>query len=418
MMPAGRSLNHAGLAQDQAGARSAMKHGLKLRASAAVKFQHEQDTSETRMRTFHKLTREQILPGKALPWDVFDSGGTLLLRRGNVVNDAAQADELGERGIYADEAEYLASLEGREPPYDPFHIVASVSANLGYLLTHLPDDGSLQGAIESEAERLSWVAEHSPDAMLAMLQLAEPDPYPALHAVYTAILADMLAQSLGWDDDRRISTLCAAMTMNAGMHTLQHQLFKQRDPLSPEQQVLVENHPAKSSQSLIECGVQDDEWLRAVLEHHERPDGCGYPRKSRDLSEISRLIHVCDVYTAMLSPRLYRAQVSGSDAVRQILSLYTEASGNPFGPVLARQVGMYPPGTLVKLANGELAVVHKRSNHPFKPSVASLIDAKGMRNSRVPIRLTSEAEFAIAAVIPPGKAMIKVPLTKLWQHLG
>lgn len=370
------------------------------------------------MRTFHKLTREQILPGKALPWDVFDASGILLLRRGNVVTEVAQADELGERGIYVDEVEYLASLEGREPPYDPFHIVASVSANLGYLLTQQPRDGSLQGGIESEAERLSWVAEHSPDAMLAMVQLAEPDPYPALHAVYTAILADMLAQSLGWDDDRRISTLCAAMTMNTGMHSAQHQLFKQRDPLSPEQQALVDEHPVAGARILIECGIQDDEWLRAVLEHHERPDGCGYPRKPRELGEISRLIHVCDAYTAMLSPRLYRPQVSGNEAVRQILSAHTEASGNPFGPVLARQVGMYPPGTLVKLANGELAVVHKRGNHPFKPSVVSLIDAKGMRNARVPVRQTSETEFAIAAVIPPEKAMIKVPLAKLWRHPG
>lgn len=368
------------------------------------------------MRAFHKLTPEQIVLGKALPWDVFDSGGQLLLRKGNVVSDPAQASELAERGVYVDEVEYLASLEGREPPYDPFHIVASVSANLAYLLSHLPRDGSLQHEVEREAERLSWVAEHSPDATLAMIQLGEPDPYPARHAVLAAILADMLAQSLGWDDDRRISTLCAAMTMNAGMHALQHQLSRQRDSLNPEQQQVVDQHPAESARLLIGCGVQDDEWLRAVLEHHERPDGCGYPRKTRDMSEIARLIHVCDVFTAMLSPRVYRPQLSGNEAVRQILSVYTEASGNPFGPLLTRLVSMYPPGTLVKLANGELAVVFKRGAHPFKPSVASLIDPKGMRNTKVPIRQTSEAEFAIAAVVAPGKAMIRIPLTQLWQH--
>ncbi len=368
------------------------------------------------MRAFHKLSPEQIVLGKALPWDVFDSSGQLLLRRGNVVSDPAQAAELAERGMYVDEAEYLASLEGREPPYDPFHIVASVSANLGYLLNHLPHDGSLQHEIEREAERLSWVAEHSPDATLAMIQLGEPDPYPARHAVLTAILADMLAQSQGWDDDRRISTLCAAMTMNAGMHALQHQLSRQRDPLAPEQALVVQDHPAESARILIRCGVQDEEWLRAVLEHHERPDGCGYPRKSTDLGEIGRLIHVCDAFSAMLGPRIYRRQTAGDAAVREILSIYTEASGNPFGPLLARLVGMYPPGTLVKLANGELGVVHMRGKHPFKPTVASLIDAKGMKNTKVPVRQTTEAEFAIVAVVAPDKAMIRIPLAKLWQH--
>lgn len=371
------------------------------------------------MRTFHKLSAEQIVPGQALPWDIFDDAGTLLLRRGNIVGDAAQAEVLAERGMYVDEAEYVAYQQGRaEPPYDPFHIVASATANLHYLLTHLPRDDSLQADIEREAERLSWVAEHSADTALAMMQLANPSPYPASHAVFTAILADLVAQSLGWDDDRRISTLCAALTMNAGMHTLQAQLFRQRESLSPAQQAVVREHPALGARRLIECGINDDEWLRAVLEHHEQADGSGYPRQVDDAGEIARLIQTCDIFAAMLSPRSYRPQLSGHEAIIQIRASANGPYPNPFGSELARLVGPYPPGTLVRLQSGEIGVSFRRGANPATPEVVCLIDAKGMRNSRAPLRRTDDPAHTIDLALAPGKAMISVPLEKLWRHAG
>lgn len=370
------------------------------------------------MRELHKLEAGQIAVGSALRWDIFDLSGTLLLRKGYPVTADDQAEDLIERGMYVDSLEYAASLEGREPPYDPFHLAESISANLAFVLNAPPRDGSLQAEIETQAERVSWVAEHSPDTALACIQLAEQRNYPASHAFYTAVMADMLAQRLGWDDDRRISTMCAALTMNIGMHNLQQTLFKQREALSPAQEEIVDKHPSNGARILIECGINDEEWLRAVLEHHERPDGCGYPRKARELSELSLLIHVCDSFVAMLSARSYRPRLTGNEAIKEIFTIFTAANGNPFGELLVREVGMFPPGTLVKLANGEFGVVFKRGRTARCPQVATLVDAKGLRCNKTLFRDCAEAEFAIAAVIAQEKSMTKVPLEKLWRHPG
>lgn len=369
------------------------------------------------MRELHKLESGQILLGEALHWDIFDTSGNLLLRKGYVVTEADQADSLVERGMYVDALEYQASLQGLvEPPYDPFHLIESVSANLAFVLAKPPRDGSLQGEIETQAERVAWVAEHSPDTAMAAMQLADQRNYPAAHGFYTAVMADILAQRLGWDDDRRISTLCAALTMNLGMQSLQQSLFKQREPLNAEQQKAVDEHPMTGARLLIECGVSDEEWLRAVLEHHERPDGCGYPRKVREISEIARLIHVCDCFTAMLSGRSYRPRVTGNAAIKEIFTIFTEANGNSFGAVLTREVGLFPPGTLVKLANGELGVVFQRGRTARTPQIATLVDAKGLRCNKPLLRQSSEETYAIAAVIPQEKSMIAVPLEKIWHH--
>lgn len=368
------------------------------------------------MREFHKLQAGQIALGEALRWDVFDRGGTLLLRKGYVVALDDQVEQLVERGMYVDSIEYQASLEGKVPPYDPFHIISSVQANLALLLDELPADGSLEGLLGEQAERIAWLAERNPDTALAAMQLSEQRNYPAAHAFFTAVMADIVAQHAGWDEDRRFSLLCAALTMNVGMHELQQVLRNQRGGLGPEQRSLVEEHPAASVRMLMECGVADREWLRAVLEHHERGDGTGYPRKVSELSELSLLIQVCDTYTAMLSPRGYRPTLNGSEAARQVFMSSGGTSGNPFGAKLVQLVGIFPPGTLVKLADGEVGVVFQRGAAAKTPIVMTLINAKGLRCADPIRRDTSQGAHQIVGVIPSEKSMVSVPLEKVWRY--
>lgn len=368
------------------------------------------------MREFHKLQPGQIALGEALRWDVFDRSGTLLLRKGYVVALDDQVEQLVERGMYVDSIEYQASLAGTEPPYDPFYIMSSVQANLALLLDEMPRDGSLEGLLGVQAERIAWLAERSPDTALAAMQLSEQRNYPAAHAFFTATLADIMAQHAGWDEDRRFSLLCAALSMNVAMHELQQHLRNHRGGLSPEQKSLVDDHPAAGVRMLMECGVDDREWLRAVLEHHERTDGTGYPRKVSALSELSLLIQSCDMYTAMVSPRGYRPQLNGSEAVRQVYVASGGGKSNPFGALLVKEIGLYPPGTLVKLANGELGVVFQRGEGAKTPIVMTLINAKGLRCADPIRRDTSQAGCEVVGVIPPEKSMVSVQLEKIWRH--
>ena len=67
-----------------------------------------------------------------------------------------------------------------------------------------------------------------------------------------------------------------------------------------------------------------------VLDHHERLDGSGYPRGlgGSDLDTETRILAVCDVYDALVSPRVYRPAWS----VEQALGLLREEAGTAFDP--------------------------------------------------------------------------------------
>lgn len=368
------------------------------------------------MRELHKLKAGQIQVAAPLRWDVYDKLGNLLLRKGHVVLDDDQAEDLIERGMYVDAAEYRAAEEGRPPPYDPFYVMESVQAHLAFLLESRPNDGSMEADVAEQVKGVMLLAERSPDMVLAAMQLKEQRNYPVAHSFFVAVLADLVARRAGWDEATRRSLGCAALTMNISILDLQLTLRNQREVPNAKQRQLIDEHPMESARLLIQCGVKDDEWLRAVLEHHERPDGLGYPRKVKHPSEPALLISLCDVFTAKLSPRAYRRPLVASEATRSIYLSQQQAGSNPFATLLVKEVGIYPPGTIVKLANGEIGTVFKRGANAKAPIVMSLINAKGLPCADPIRRQSEEPAFQIVSVIPPDRALVGLNFERLWRH--
>ena len=92
----------------------------------------------------------------------------------------------------------------------------------------------------------------------------------------------------------------------------------------------MKQHPQQGRELLIELGGFDEQVGRLVLDHHERLDGSGYPRglSGPELDLETRILAVCDVYDALVSPRVYRAAWSNAKA----LALLQEESGVAFDP--------------------------------------------------------------------------------------
>ncbi|GAB4061170.1 HD-GYP domain-containing protein [Uliginosibacterium sediminicola] len=368
-------------------------------------------------KELHRLQADQLHLNDALPWDVLDLSGTLLLSKGNVVRSEAQLNELLARGMFVDAAEYQASRQSsapREKVYDPIYLMESVQAHLAWLLEALPRDGSFAGDVRNQAQQVAVLAKKSPDLALASIQLMEHRNYPIAHSFHVAVLVELLAARAGWPQAERERLCCAALTMNVGMLQLQLSLRNQRESPNAAQREQIRNHPAESARILMQCGVEDREWLRAVLEHHETLDGTGYPRKVKNPSELAQLIRVCDVFSAKISPRAYRKPVLASEATRILFAQQGQDPSSPWPGMLIKELGIYPPGTIVKLVNGEVAVVYKRGATAKAPLVKTLINAKGLATIDPFQRNCAEADFAIAAVMRPDKSLVGLDFKQIW----
>ena len=143
------------------------------------------------------------------------------------------------------------------------------------------------------------------------------------------------------------------------------------------------------------------------MQHHERLDGSGYPKKLQGdaISLAARLIALADSYTAMTVWREYRPLLTPRQAMREMLGEEQELLDKKLGQVFLSQLGIYPPASLVSLANGDTAVVIERGVKINEPVCAAIRGAGGQSYLPPPRRDSSNPDYAIQKML--NQAMLK-----------
>jgi hypothetical protein len=235
--------------------------------------------------------------------------------------------------------------------------------------------------------------------------------YGYSHAIQTSVLCLLMARRLGWPQGRIQSLMCAALTMNTPILALQGQLAKQDVPVRESQKAVIRQHPREAHAALVQGGVADTDWLTAILQHHERPDGSGYPHGTRGIAEMAIALRVTDVFLAKISPRLLRPALGIREAAKQ---LFGEDHGGPLSSAIIKEFGIYPPGEVVKLASGEVGIVMRRTAQTQCPIVAAITDATGQPVARTSQRDTSRPEHAVTGSAPVPKSIARLPPERIY----
>jgi hypothetical protein len=379
-----------------------------------------------------KLPPSQVRIGVPLPWDVRDERNNLLLTRGHVLQSDAQLDALLARGAFidAEEAkatEHLYKGSGtapapvQEPPATPrvqnlFGLWTQSTEEMRKLMLKVPDAPNLPTRV---AEFATWlIALVDKDTDIAIYHCVRQEKAHAFfygynHSIHTAIISLLLARRLQWPQTRTMSLVKAAITMNMSMLDLQGKMADQTDPLRESQKVLIGRHPQEAADWLAQAGVSDVDWLTAVAQHHERADGSGYPTGLTAVADIAVALRVADVFMAKISPRKLRLPLSIQEAAKQ---MYREDQGGPISTAVIKEVGVYPPGDLVKLASGEIGVVMRRAAHVKRPTVAVITDTSGRPIVRTTQRDTAQPEYGIVDSVVAKSMVARLPPERVYGY--
>lgn len=245
--------------------------------------------------------------------------------------------------------------------------------------------------LQTTAAAVMHLARQSPDVGLFHVVHApsvELHRYSVAHALHTALLMSLIAQRKEWSPALERSGVLAALTMNLSITALQSQLALHDGPLDETQREDIRHHPTESRWWLEALGVADTDWLDAVQQHHEQPDGTGYPQGLTGTHVLADALRTCDVLGAKLSPRGSRP---GLLSPRVASEIFQHRSAGYFGATLIRELGLYPPGSLVQLNTGEVAVVLRRTRDPMTPDVVPLFTRDGQPLSTLQRCATSRA---------------------------
>ncbi|MEX2500456.1 MAG: HD domain-containing phosphohydrolase [Wenzhouxiangellaceae bacterium] len=212
-------------------------------------------------------------------------------------------------------------------------------------------------------------------AMVWLTRIKRSDQYTARHCVNVAILSMGLAQALEWQPDQVELAGAAGMLHDLGKMKLDPEILTKRGSLSDEEYEHVKQHANLGYQMLRGDAEVHPSVKQAVLEHHERPDGAGYPngRDRVTLQPLSTLISAVDAYDAITSTRPYRKARSHHEALGELWKARDSQFDSGIVEALIQFLGWITPGTVVRLSNGKFAIVLRASNqHRLWPLVRLL----------------------------------------------
>jgi hypothetical protein len=366
-----------------------------------------------------KLVSGQLKVGAALPFSVRDEHGKLLLARGQMIDTDQQLAVLLSRGLYADQDEVKAAhTRGGAAPDNGrkrtlFDLWEQTAWHLDRLQKSIDPEPGFAGRCEEFVTSFLELVQRDVD--IAIFLTVRQDPrrlplYGLTHALQTALVCHLMGQRMGWDGAQARSLVKAALTMNLGITELQGRMAA-TGRITDIQREQVRQHPQLAFDKLSAAGVADVAWLEAVLQHHERSGGGGYPAKCTAPSEWAIALRMADVFMAKISARCDRPPMTVQDAARQ---MFAEAQGNPAAAAIIKEYGIYPPGNAVVLASGELAVVIRRGATAVTPLAAAITDKSGMPTVGTARRDTSQPAFAIRAAATDLSLVQRVPPERLY----
>jgi HD-GYP domain-containing protein (c-di-GMP phosphodiesterase class II) len=398
---------------------------------------------------YKSLPLDAIALQQPVPVNVWDPKGVLLLRKGEAITSEQHRGLLMLHSPVVLEADwrawsysYTTELDRMVRDNAPLNRIAGVSqanhaadvstaearaedgpieawTDLHAALNTLLHQGASAAQFGDRFERLALRAhkrwhDAPDDCLLVLVQLLFDARmgYSATHALLSAGLCALVSPSTGLSPADQDSLFRAALSGNIGMTRIHDAMARQNAPLSEAQRQTVRDHPLRSAAVLRELGVKDALWLQLVEEQHERPDGSGYPAGKRVTDLAPRLLQMADVYVACISPRQGRGGLLSQQVARE-LYLGPDQQPDALGALFVKHIGFYPPGSYVRLASGEVAVVTRRGAKANAPQVFSIVGRQGMPLGEPTLRDTQDPAHEIRASLPPGDVRVVVNVPRL-----
>jgi putative nucleotidyltransferase with HDIG domain len=158
--------------------------------------------------------------------------------------------------------------------------------------------------------------------------LGEKDESTEEHTRRVALRAVQVGEELGLAPGRLRALAIGGLLHDIGKLSVPERILKKPAALDDEEFAAIKLHPGRGVKLLRELGGFAPVIHELVHSHHERLDGKGYPRGLGEtaLSLDTRILTVCDVYDALVSPRVYRDAWTHEDA----LALLHKDTGTAF----------------------------------------------------------------------------------------
>lgn len=341
------------------------------------------------MKVVLTVAVQDLRPGMVLAENLFDQDGNVLLSVGMIlkqsfihkiidthltevrienIEDAAEdiSPEANHDGIEEVQAVFQAREQAREV----------IKRSLQEVLIHNAVNGDL---ILSVVNKIIEELLNQEDIVINLNKLQMVDDYLFEHSVNVSIYSIITGIMMGLNKEKLVILGTGAMMHDVGKMMLDKEILNKPGLLSDEEFQYVKQHTNMGYDLLMRTQKIHPDAAMIALNHHERLDGNGYPKGCgvSDISILSKIVSVVDVFDALTSDRVYSKRINHFKAMEYICSMIDVHFDEMVTKTFIKTVGYFYRGLVLQLSNGDIGVVIREDK--ALPVVKIVIDSHNQK---------------------------------------
>lgn len=245
-------------------------------------------------------------PGMQLAYNMYDSDGHTLICSGSVLSEyyIKRLIDYGFDGVY------IADDLSRDIVIEP--VITPALRSEGLIQVRKSNIDGCKGVAKKIVEQISSNGMLSLD----LTDLRSFDGYTYAHSVNVAVIACIIGFGMNLNGDDLEQLVMAGLLHDLGKLVIPREILNKPSRLTPEEYEVMKSHASLSYEIIKERWDISAQVKASVLYHHENEDGSGYPagKEGDELSIFTKILHVADVYDALVSKRPYKEPYSPYEA--------------------------------------------------------------------------------------------------------
>jgi len=354
-----------------------------------------------------RFSSERLSPGMVVGRPITDANGRVLLTARQVLNERyiKRIQELKIPMVYVDD-----QMGVQEPPavVNPVTI-SKATKTLKQSYQQCAKTGKTNlTSIQSQIDNIIDDLATNSNILIGMTDLKSYDDYTYQHSVNVCVLAIMLGIDNGYNRSQLQTLGTGALLHDIGKISIPLEILNKTSALTDEEYTIIKKHPWEGFKMIKNSTEIRSLSAYVALQHHERIDGQGYPRglNEGNIHEYGLIAAVADMFDALVSDRPYRHGYNNQEAIHIVEEIKGTHLAPQFVDILSKHINLYPPGTVVTLTTGDIAIVtHENLKDHKTPQVKLLFNSnQQVYHIDYPIDLAAASTISISNVHTPADA--------------
>lgn len=196
--------------------------------------------------------------------------------------------------------------------------------------------------------------------------------YTYYHCLNVAFYSALIGNWLRLPESDLLNVIEAALLHDIGKTKISNEIINKKGSLLSNEYKEIKRHTIYGFNLITKNMHLKEDVKNAILMHHEREDGSGYPfgYTGKQISKIAKIVAIADVYDAMTSERAYSRKSTPFEAFDMFLTEGVKLFDTYIIDVFLKKIAPYYVGYKVKLNTGGIAeIVHIPSNCVSRPVI-------------------------------------------------